>query len=232
MKRILSLPLVAALAMAGSGLAPRGGPSDYPAHATAGHITVAAAVVSVEQVKKIFGARIDQAGYLVFEVALYPEQGSDANVTLSDFALRPAAEGSGTSAAAPDAIAAATIPYPGVEPHETLGSTKVVAEAGSLPSAGGIGPAGGIANTQGIGVGDYPGAPPPPPNAAAKAAARKRLTAALAGKQLPAGRITEPVAGYLYFPKPSGRSRKDGFQLSWIGENGQANMTVPLPTAK
>lgn len=227
MKRILSMPLVAALAIAGSGLAPRGGPSDYPAHATAGHLTVAAAAVPVDQAKKIFGARIDQAGYLVFEVALYPEPGSEANVSLSDFALRPAAEGSITSTAAPDVIAAATIPYAGLEPTETLGSTKVVAEAGGSPGAGGIGPAGGIANTQGIGVGDYPGAPPPPPNAAAKAAARNRLKQALTAKQLPACRITEPVAGYLYFPKPSGRSRKDGFQLSWLGNNGQATMTVP-----
>jgi len=227
MKRILSMPLVAALAMAGEGLAPRGGPSDYPAHASAGQLTVAAAAVSTDQAKKIFGARVDQAGYLVFEVALYPEPGSEATVSLADFALRVGADGSITRAAQPEAIAAATIPDRAVEQSESLGNTKVVAEAGTSHGAGSIGPSGGVASTQGIGVGDYPGAPQPPPNAGAKAAARKRLGQSLTSSQLPAGRITQPVAGYLYFPKPPGRARKDGFELSWSGENGQAKLTVP-----
>jgi hypothetical protein len=56
---------------------------------------------------------------------------------------------------------------------------------------------------------------------------RDQLDESLASRQLPTGRITQPVAGYLYFPKPSGRARKDGFQLSWFGETGQARMTVP-----
>ena len=43
MKRVLSTSLVAALAMAGSGgLAPRGSPSEYPAHSYAGQLAVAA----------------------------------------------------------------------------------------------------------------------------------------------------------------------------------------------
>jgi hypothetical protein len=227
MKLILSMPLVAALVMAGDGLAPRSGPSEYPAHASAGQLTVAAVAVSADQAKRILGARIDQAGYLVFEVALYPEPGSGSSVSLGDFALRLGADGSTMRAAEPDVIAAATIPYQDLGQHEPLGSTKVVAEASASHGAGSVGPSGGIASTQGIGVGDYPDVPPPPPNAGAKAAARDRLKQALTSKQLPTGLITRPVAGYLYFPKPSGHGRKDGFQLSWLGENGQARMTVP-----
>jgi hypothetical protein len=224
MKRILSLPTVALLAMAASGLAPRGGPSEYPAHASAGQLTVAAAAVSVDQAKKIFGARIDQAGYLVFEVALYPEPGSEATVSLGDFALRLGADGNSVRAAEPEVVAAATIPDHILGQPESQGNVNVSTSSGH-PSTD-IGPKGGVSNSQGIGVTSYPDAPPPP-NAGAKAAARKRLDQSLASKQLPTGRITQPVAGYLYFPKPSGRARKDGFELSWSGENGQAKLTVP-----
>jgi len=228
MKRVLSMPLVAALAIAGSGLAPRGGPSEYPAHASAGRLTVAAAAVSADQAKKIFGARIDQAGYLVFEVALYPEPGSEANVSSGDFALRLGTDGAIMRAAEPDVVAATVIPDPALKAPPTPSRLPVYVEVTMGRQAGDpYGRNGGVYNDQGIGVGNYPSPPPPPPNTAAKDRTRGQLEQSLADKQLPAGRITQPVAGYLYFPKPNGRTRKDGFQLTWFGESGQAKLTVP-----
>jgi hypothetical protein len=228
MKRVLSIPLVAALALAGDGLAPRSNPSEYPAHASAGKLTVAAEAVSAEQAKKIFGAKIDQAGYLVFEVALYPEPGSEADVSIGDFALRVGVDGSTMRAAEPDVVAAAVIPDPALRPPDTPSKLPVHVEATmGRESGGGYGRPGGVYTDQGVGVGNYPSPPPPPPNIAAKDQARASLDGWLAAKQLPTGRITHPVAGYLYFPKPTGHGRKDGYQLTWLGEAGQARMTVP-----
>lgn len=224
MKWIFSIPLAALLAMAGDGLAPRGGPSDYPAHASAGRLTVAAAAVSVDQAKKTFGARIDQAGYLAFEVALYPEPGSEVNVSLSDFALRLGEDGSSVRAAEPDVVAAATIPAPGFGQASLDDKVVVTRTNGIGTAAGGTGTIHGV---QGATRGDYSDDAPPPPSAGAKAAARKRLDESLTSRQLPAGRITQPVAGYLYFPKPPGRVHKDSLQLSWLGENAHATMTLP-----
>jgi hypothetical protein len=225
MKRILSMPLMAALAIAGSGLAPRGGPSDYPAHASAGQLAVAAAAVSADQAKKIFGARIDQAGYLVFEVALYPEPGSEATVSLDDFTLRLGADGSTMRAAEPDVVATAVVPYPPASqpsiPSKVHAGTETVLVHESAPN-----PRSGVGTIEEVGVGSSTD-PPPPPNTAAKDRTRGQLDQSLAEKQLPTGRITQPVAGYLYFPKPNGRTRKDGFQLTWFGESGQAKLTVP-----
>ncbi|HEY1185970.1 MAG TPA: hypothetical protein VGE89_17380 [Bryobacteraceae bacterium] len=226
MKRVLSMPLVAALAIAGTGLAPRGGPSDYAAHASAGQLTVAATTVSTDQVKKIFRARIDQAGYIVFEVALYPEPGSEANVYLGDFALCLGPDGTTVRAAEPGVIAAATIPDPAFGQPKLQNDANIATSTSSGHGTADIGPKGGVSASQGIGVNTYPDSPPPP-NAAAKAAARDRLDQSLTSRQLPTGRITEPVAGYLYFPKPPGRARNNGFELSWSGESGQAKLTVP-----
>jgi hypothetical protein len=228
MKRILSTSLVAALAMAGSGLTPRGGPSDYPAHANAGQLTVAAAAISADQAKKILGAGIDQAGYLVFEVALYPEPGSEITVSLGDFTLSLGADGSSMRAAEPDVVAAAVVPYPAIHLPDAPGKVHVSTETDIGYASGGYGRQGGVYTTQGVAVSNYPDqSPQPPPNTASKDLTRDQIERSLAAKRLPTGRITQPVAGYLYFPKPSGHSRKDGFHLAWFGETAQARMTVP-----
>ena len=228
MKRILSMPLVAALAMAGGGgLAPRSAPSEYPAHAYAGQLAVAAAAISADQAKKIFGARIDQAGYVVFEVALYPEAGSDVAVSLGDFALRLSVDGTTMRAAEPDVVATAVVPYPPVSQPSIPGKVHVSTESTVVHESGGYGQRGGVGTIEEVGVSNYPDPPQPPPNTAAKDRTRDQIEQSLTEKQLPTGLITQPVAGYLYFPKPSGRTRKDGFQLSWFGENGQAKLIVP-----
>ena len=229
MKRILSMPLVAALAMAGDGgLAPRSAPSEYPAHAYVGQMAVAAAALSADQAKKIFGARIDQAGYVVFEVALYPEAGSDVTVSLGDFALRLGADGSTMRAAEPGVVAVATIPDPAFDQPKTPSKVHVSSESTIGYESGTYGRPGGVYAGQGVGVSNYPEPPQPQPNTAARDRTRNQLEQTLTDKQLPTGRITKPVAGYVYFPKPNGHGHKDGYQFSWLGEIGQARMTVPL----
>jgi hypothetical protein len=213
--------------MAGTGLTPRGGPSDYPAHASAGQLTVAAAAVSADQAKKIFGARIDQAGYLAFEVALYPEKGSEPTVSLDDFTLSLGADNSTMRAAEPGVVAVAAVPYPAIRQPDLPGKVHVSTETSIGYESGGYGRPGGVYTAQGVGVSNYPDPQPAPPTTVVKDASRDRVEQSLTAKQLPVGRITQPVAGYLYFPKPSGRTRKDGFHLSWFGETGQAKMTVP-----
>jgi len=226
MKRVVAVPLLAALAMAG-GLAPRGAPSDYPAHAYAGRTAVAAAAVSADQARKLFGARIDQAGYVVFEVALYPEVGSDCNVSLGDFALRLGADGSTMRAAEPGVVAAATIPDPAFDQPKMPSKVHVSSDSTIGYESGTYGRPGGVYAGQGVGVSSYPDPPQPQPNTAAKDRARDQLEQALADRLLPTGPISRPVAGYLYFPKPSGHGRKGSYELSWMGEAGRARMSMP-----
>jgi hypothetical protein len=64
-------------------------------------------------------------------------------------------------------------------------------------------------------VTNYPPPPPsPPPGAPAKDQRRYDLEIALGSKALPAGQITQPIAGYLYFPKPTTRHKGDPYDLA------------------
>jgi len=149
-------------------------------------------------------------------------------VSLGDFTLSLGADGSSMRAAEPDVVAAAVVPYPAIHLPEAPGKVHVSTETDIGYASGGYGRQGGVYTTQGVAVSNYPDqSPQPPPNTASKDLTRDQIERSLAAKRLPTGRITHSVAGYLYFPKPSGHSRKDGFHLSWFGETAQARMTVP-----
>ena len=124
-------------------------------------------------------------------------------------------------------MAVAAVPYPAIRQPDPPGKVHVSTETTIGYESGGYGRPGGVYTAQGVGVSNYPDQPPAPPNTVTKDASRDQVEQALTAKQLPTGHITQPVAGYLYFPKPSGHARKDGFHLSWFGETGQARMTVP-----
>ena len=48
-------------------------------------------------------------------------------------------------------------------------------------------------------------------------------------KSLPEGKTTQAVAGYLYFPKPSGRAKIAAFDLTYCGAAGQVKRRVSAP---
>jgi len=215
--------LAAAVALAQSGgMTPRPNPSDYPAHAATKTATVAAALVPPEQVRRIFGADLTHAGYVVFEVAVYPDPNAQVDLTPADFALRVPPGGSTMRPAEPQVVAAATIPYDKHTPDPTSlpGNVHVYTEAtigyesGGPYRRGGVYTGGGV----GVGVGDPPGAPRPSGNPQSKDQARDELEARLAAKALPAGRLNQAVAGYLYFPKPADKRKADRYELAWYGE--------------
>src|SRR5207302_4720563 len=89
MKRFAGVVLTATALLAdGGGIRPRGSATDYPAHETAGGVTVAAAVIPPDQVKKLFATDLNAGGYIVIEVAIYPEAGNEIDVSSGDFLLR------------------------------------------------------------------------------------------------------------------------------------------------
>ena len=76
---------------ADTGIRPRGTPSEYPAYQTTSGITLAAAVLTPEQVHKRFATDLNR-GYVVVEVAVYPEAGRDVTLAERDFLLRFASD--------------------------------------------------------------------------------------------------------------------------------------------
>ena len=86
---ILLICVAAAVSVASgaNGIQPRPSASDYPAHQNVANVTVAAALLSPEQTKERFNEDLNVIGYMVVEVAVYPDPDHKVNVSPHDFVL-------------------------------------------------------------------------------------------------------------------------------------------------
>ena len=235
---LISLAAGALVAQGERGIRPRQSASDYPAHENGTAATVGAAVLSPEQAKKLFAVDLNHLGYLVVEVAVYPDPSKNVELAARDFMLRVTPEGSTTRPVSASAIAAQ------LHKHEPASRTTVPNSPVQVYTTTGVGyeTGGGTYNgrrqggvyTQtgvGVGVGD-PGADPhrvppqQPPAASGKDTDSLSVQVDLEKQALPEGKIDQPVAGYLYFVKPV-MKKKSSLDLTWYGPGEQVR--VPLP---
>lgn len=235
MKRLMLTGLAAGLLLGGgnSGLPPRASCSEYAGCASAKAVAIGARALTAAEAKKVFAADLDRAGYVVFEVAVFPADGSTADLALRDFVLRAGNGAAYLQAAGPDVVALAAIPDPAMrDPRpQPPGNVHVTSESTVGYSSGGYGRKGGVYAGEGVGVDNYPSAPPPPPTSNPNRD-RKRddLQHQLADRALPAGPTSAPLAGYLYFPKPNRAAKSTQYQLTWSG--GDTPVRVSVPPAK
>jgi hypothetical protein len=235
MRTVVLFALAAGLLPAAdNGVRPRVAPSDYAAHQAAGGITVAAAVVPPDQVAKLFATDLNKGGYVVLEVAVYPEAGRDADVRARDFLLRAGNQGTTVRPVSADAIASilqqknSPKPQKPPGPHDiTLYPTATIGyESGGYDPV--TGRRGGVYTAAGVGVAvGAPQQPPAPPRPASTTRDRDTMRQELADNGLPEGRATAAVAGYLYFPKPGTLRKGDVYNVTWYGETGQMQLAVP-----
>jgi hypothetical protein len=219
----LLLPALALLAQ-NDVVTPRAQPTDYPAHAPAKGATLAAAQVPADQQKQIFHADLNRAGYVVFEVAIYPDGANQPDILPADFRLVAPPDATNMRASEPVVVAAAVYPYdkPRTVPPTNV---QVYTEANIGYQSGGNGRRGGMygGGGVGVGVGTDPTAPPAS-SSGNKDQARNNLEAALNGKALPAGKVTGPTAGYLYFPKAGKKAAK--YELTYYGADGTTKLVL------
>jgi len=223
MRRIAVMCIVVGLAFAKNGIRPRGSPADYPAHGTSDGVTVAAAVVPPAQVRKLFSADLNGSGYIVIEVAVYPETVSNVDVSSGDFMLSPAGE---TSAVPP--VSAQTIA--GVLDRKN--SPPRIRDTGVDAVVGygtGTDPATGQRRSgtyTGVAVENGPQGTLSPPSSGPDPWLMKQE---LEERSLPEGKSTQPVAGYLYFPKLAKKSRNAGYDLTYYGVSNKVRLVIPAP---
>jgi hypothetical protein len=211
-----------------TGIAPRPAPTDYPVYQTAGGITVAARALGPDQVRKVLPPDVNRAGFLVFEVALYPEAGKSINLSSDDFLLR-VGPNSETLASVTGADVAATLAKHGSTPQRqkdvtVVATTDVGYESVNNPATAQRGHAVYTGAGVGVGVGN-PG--PPFPDLGAADRYRDAIQQALDTKSLPEGPINVPVAGYLYFPKSHGKATAPYFELDYYGAADQIKVRLP-----
>jgi hypothetical protein len=217
----LCLLLTLTLAFAGDGIPARGSADDYPAHQVSGKVAVGAALVSPAQVKKLFGEDLDKRGYVVFEVGMFPIGDSEVEVSPDDFKLRLGPEGAVTRAATPHMVASDVHPQPAP-------ATQVPAKVQTRETIGVITGSNGrtaVYTDTSVTVGNRP-TPPPPPTT--RSTGNDGLEQRIDEKSLPDVKTRRAVAGYVFFPKPTGDKHAD-YELLYFGFDSQ--MTLKLAAA-
>jgi hypothetical protein len=239
MKRILLIGVACAslLAQDTNGIPPRKSATDYPANETSRGSTLAAALLSPVEAKRVFVADLDRAGYLVFEVAMYPVKDGQVDISPDQFTLRTGSTGSVLPTVSPESIVESMyhskpsgIPKlpGGLDVHT---STTIGYETGGgYPRRNG-GVYAGTATTVGVGSAGPNGPGPPPPPATVGKPDRDTLFAELTAREFPNTKATAPIAGYLYFAKPQSKPKNGMYELTCtlMGLSGE-NIVLSVPT--
>lgn len=229
MKRLFLFAALATLLFADGGIRPRGSAADYPAHQGAAEVSIGAAVIPSSQVKKLFAT--DLNGYIVMEVAVYPEPEREVNVAAGDFLLQMGPDSEALRSVSPATIAGIVekknLPPPPPKP----GDITVVPSATIGYESGGYDPVTGqrthgVYTGVGVGVGVGGGGAPPVPGPTTADRDRATMQQELEDKALPAGKITTPVAGYLYFPKPARKVKNPAPELTYYGASRQLKLRL------
>ncbi len=205
MRRVVPLFISCLIATAGDGIRPLGNASDYPAHQDEQTATIAASVLSQDQVKKVFGADVGRR-YLVVEVAVYPKPSFE--VDPFEFRLK-GPDGDTVRPERPRDVANVwneKDPRPG----EASNGPTVINEAGVAYENGRDPYTGqrrsGVSTYEGTTVTNDPRAQAPPPGPKSNPDGYV-IAAKIHDFALPEGRAHDAVAGYLYFPKPSKKGK-------------------------
>jgi hypothetical protein len=219
MRPIALMCAVASLLSANSGIRPRGSATDYPVHVTQDGATIAVAVIPPALVRKLFSTDLNAGGYIVIEVAFYPEPGREVKVSTGDFMFGVAAEPSSVRPLSPRTIAGAMDRRNSPRERTTDVTTTVGYESGTDPYTGrrvsgvytGVGVANGPQGTLG------PASSGPDP---------WTIQQELEDRALPEGKITQPVAGYLYFPKVPKKPKNAAYEITYYGASAKVNVLV------
>lgn len=213
-----------------SGISPRSSPADYPVHQAAPGITVAATVLTAKEIKKIFPMNLDSAGYVVVEIGVFPEQGTQVKVDTDQFRLQIGDDRTMRRAVEPAEIMADRQGGKHHAPPQLPGNLPVSTTATIGYESGGPYNRGGVytgASTT-VGTGGPVGQPyPPPPPQAGKDP--DDIEHDMVDKELATGMTTVPVAGYLYFAKPRQKQKNPSYDLTYRGAGAVVHMALPSP---
>jgi len=209
--------LSSALLLISFGLQPHASSVDYPSHDTVQGFAIGATVVPASEVKKRLSEDITRKGYIVVEVALYPESGTALDVSIDDFRLE-------TSRAMSPAMLDARLngrkpSHPRNPNIPDVYTSVTVGYESARDNVGGGRQRGGVYTATSVGVGT-PGAGPAPMPPRQTDVTLERLE----DHSLTEGRTAKPVAGYLYFPKTK---KKGPYELTYYGKTEQVKLTLP-----
>jgi len=220
----LVLLAVAPLVASGPrGTVPKPAANRYPSHAEKDSVSVGAALLTSDEVRKTFVSEVNRC-CVVVEVALYPSKDKPQPVSLDDFAVRVMGSETAVKPSSAKVVAASiqksaesqrdvtVSPSVGVG-HES--GTYVDPVTGARTSRHGTYTEVGVA----VGIGEpgsYPGS---------SERDRDTMQTELSEKGLPEGTTSAPVAGYLYFPLT--KKKNTTLQLECVLNGNKVVLTLP-----
>ena len=227
-RRILVLSAAPLLFADYLGIPPRPSSADYAAHADSASVSVGASAATPAQVRKVFGWDWTSR-YLFFEVALYPEAGKQLTVAPRDFMLRVGADSDSSSPVDAETIVPGPKPLSTTTPARSAPPVDVQVRETVGYSTGPYN-RGVYTGTQvGVAVDNRGGQPVPAPTRSDR---NFELYRALMDNELQDAKTSKPIAGYLYFPKPKGMKKGEGFELRYYGDPDRLTLNVPAARAR
>ena len=160
--------------------------------------------------------------YIVIEVAIYPKDGTTADVQYSDFALRFA----GRQETFPVTPREASVPWRengGVKDRVQVTTETGVIVATQKDPVNGRQTSVGTYERVGVAVGN-PGPPDQPPPGRDPSVVEEKLRA----RALPQGKTSMAVAGYLYFPQPLKNPKNNSSMLVYSKDGKSIDLTLPV----
>ena len=197
-------------------------PTDYPAHATVGDVSIGAEylVHSIPAGNQTFFA----PDYLVVEVAVFPGRDEPVDVRGNSFTLRLNGKKATLPSVAPGFVAA-SLKYPDWEMHPRAEASAGVGDTGVIlgrPPAVGRFP--GDPTTSRLPR--APQAPPPDDRRGIEPEEPERAEDVIARAALPDGAVAKPVSGFVYFPYKGKARAVKSVELIFQGKTG--SVTLPL----
>ncbi len=219
--------IVATIALAASvcagqdrGITPRTDPRLYHGHEIQNDLEIGATVLSTEQVKNAFASGLNR-GYVVLEVALYPKNGVQPDVRLSDFALHTLGTDQVTRPVRASTVAG--ILQKTAPSRTSVEVDPVVAigyESGTRNDPyTGEPRRGGFYSTSGVAVSTGRSRP------GSTDRDRRTVELELSEQGLPEGIALKPVAGYVYFPLAS-KKKDAAYELEYQTPAGPVRLVA------
>lgn len=214
--------LTSALADPPKGLKPRDGVNAYPVHRERATISLGAEQLSNTQVQHAFATELDKR-YIVVEIGVFPLKDSAVTLAPDDFMLRVPESNQMLRPVTPETIATVLYKKPATQKDVVVSPTFGVGyETVGSNYPGGTRNGGWTTSTgANVGIADK--------QIGGTEEDRKTMVTELKEKQLPAGEAKAPVAGYLYFPVPS-KKTKGHYELQYLKNGEKVTLSLNTPS--
>jgi hypothetical protein len=197
------------------GTAPRASAAKYRSHAEKDEFSLGAEFLPKKQASKVFAADVNSC-CLVVQVAVYPEKDNTVDLSLFDFSLVEVKTDNSVRPESPTTVAA-RLEKKKNPPHGVDVATygRVGYESGTYadPVTGQPVHVQGVSTSAGVGVANGNSVPPDIADHD-----REMIERELYEKGLPEGKVSVPVAGFLYFALPNAKKNAK-YQLVYSGRS-------------